>query len=219
MQQTVAPITDLSSLSRKVAIWAWISVGTQAALSLFSYLEAAALARMAPSEEINWLDPVLSPDTDLAAGAVSLVMFVAIVIASVISLRWIYLSNRNAHVLAEGLTVSPGWNVGWFFVPIANLYKPFEGVEQVWRASKNPEDWRAAEIPAHLRWWWAFWLLTSILGGIGWRIEISGGTVGARLLANITDIASTVFAIPATIFFLRIIREVSAFQAGRSGPV
>lgn len=219
MQQVGGPIKDLASLSRKVAIWAWASVATQAALSVFSCMEAAALSRMTLSEPMNWLDPVLAPDTDVAAGLVSLVMLIVVIVASIVSLRWIYLANRNAHVFANGLAVSPGWNVGWFFVPVANLFKPFEGIEQVWRASKNPENWRTQVIPDHLRWWWACWLLTTILGSIGWRIEIRAATVGARLFANITDVASTAVAVPATILFLRVVREVTAFQVFKTETV
>jgi hypothetical protein len=38
---------------------------------------------------------------------------------------WIYRANANAHALGGDLSVSPGWAVGWFFVPIACLFKPY----------------------------------------------------------------------------------------------
>lgn len=49
--------------------------------------------------------------------------------------RWIYLTNANAHLLSDDMTISPAWSVGWFFVPFANLVKPYQGVKETWRAS------------------------------------------------------------------------------------
>src|SRR5262249_29946861 len=46
--------------------------------------------------------------------------------AGIALLVWVYRANRNARALgAEGLAYSPGWSVGWFFVPLANLVMPY----------------------------------------------------------------------------------------------
>ena len=51
---------------------------------------------------------------------------------------------RNCNVRALGandLSISPGWSAGWFFVPFANLVKPFVAVREIWNASdSDPRD-------------------------------------------------------------------------------
>jgi hypothetical protein len=40
-------------------------------------------------------------------------------------LRWIYRTNKNLRYLSgEQMKFTPDWSVGWFFIPIANVYKP-----------------------------------------------------------------------------------------------
>jgi Domain of unknown function (DUF4328) len=76
------------------------------------------------------------------------------VVAGVLSLVWIYRINRNAQRLTRySLPISSGWAVGWYFVPIGALWKPFEAIEQAWQASTSPTAWRSVPTPALLRWW------------------------------------------------------------------
>src|SRR3546814_11195073 len=63
-------------------------------------------------------------------------------------------------------------SVGWFFVPIANLWMPFQAMRQLSKASAKPGDWEAAYTSALLAWWWLFWL--------GWQVA----TVAAMVLTG-----------------------------------
>lgn len=83
----------------------------------------------------------------------------------ILALRWIYLANANAHALgAEGMRFTPGWTVGWYFVPIASLWKPYQAMKETWQASAAKTDWRAVRVPRLLPWWWACWLLSTSIG-------------------------------------------------------
>src|SRR4030095_8115621 len=65
----------------------------------------------------------------------SLVLLTAL--ASFVSLLvWIYAAHANLPALNAGpLEFSPGWAVGWFFIPIANLVKPYQAVVEIWKGS------------------------------------------------------------------------------------
>ena len=79
------------------------------------------------------------------------------------ALRWIYLANANAHALgAEGMQFTPGWAVGWYFVPIASLWKPYQAMKEIWQASAAGTDWRGVRVPRLLPWWWACWLISTL---------------------------------------------------------
>lgn len=58
----------------------------------------------------------------------------------------------------SGLRNSPGWAVGWWFVPIANLWKPFQAMSELARASDDPDRWRAVRRPWTLIAWWLAWI-------------------------------------------------------------
>jgi len=89
----------------------------------------------------------------LVFGLVASVPGTALVI---LFLRWTYLANLNARTLgAEGMRFSPGWSVGWHFIPFANLWMPYRAMQEIWQASSAPHHWQGAKTPAILPWWWA----------------------------------------------------------------
>lgn len=76
---------------------------------------------------------------------------------------WLYRSAANNRALgASGLKYSPGWTVGWFFIPFANLVMPYRTVREVWLASQDPAD-RAdrGAAPLVLAWWGTYILASA----------------------------------------------------------
>jgi hypothetical protein len=101
-----------------------------------------------------------------AAPAIVLVIayFVALLASYALVGCWIYRTNANAHAFGGGMTMEPGWAVGWFFVPIASLFMPYEGVKETWEAShRMAGNYRDMEDYWLLRWWWGLWLTSNIL--------------------------------------------------------
>jgi hypothetical protein len=94
-------------------------------------------------------------------GIVQLFMIVALAVAV---LCWIYRANSNARALgAASMRFTPGWAVGWYFIPIFNLWKPYQAMKEIWRASANPPDWQSQGRSPLLPWWWFLWIVTILL--------------------------------------------------------
>ena len=132
-------------------------------------------------------------------------------------LRWIHLTIRNAHALDPSMTITPGWAVGWFFVPIAGLWKPFDGMRQAWQASANPQAPDSVPIPAVLRWWWGAWVVTSIIGNIIFSLTNKADTVDALIVANAVTVATLPVDIVLAIALTTILRRLSQMQRDAAG--
>jgi hypothetical protein len=70
-------------------------------------------------------------------------------------------ANRNVRVFgAGGLSFTPRWAAGVFFVPIWALYKPYQAMKEIWQGS-DPDralgSW-LGKAPALLSWWWGMYL-------------------------------------------------------------
>ena len=51
---------------------------------------------------------------------------------------WIYIAGRNLVAAdVDDLDFTPGARIWWFAVPFANLVKPFQGMRELWNASRN----------------------------------------------------------------------------------
>jgi hypothetical protein len=81
---------------------------------------------------------------DLRQGIIGVAYIVLLLATSVVVLVWIYGANRNAHAIgATGMRFTPGWAVGWYFIPIFNLWKPYQAMKEIWKASADPGNWQA----------------------------------------------------------------------------
>src|SRR5690242_12224870 len=111
---------DLSGITRSasLAVWAYMAVNLLLGISDFYGQHLAA-----------------EPPAPDAVGPVEFLalLFLLTLVATIILVgRWIYRASGNAHTLANDLTITPGWAVGWFFIPFANLVRPFESMKETW---------------------------------------------------------------------------------------
>ena len=88
--------------------------------------------------------------------------YLVVYLGGIFFFMWLVRANKNARALgARDMEFTPGWMVGWFFVPLANLFKPYEVVEELYLASdpgSDAESWGAAEMPRTILAWWLSWI-------------------------------------------------------------
>jgi hypothetical protein len=195
-----------------MATWAWLAVQSlYAVAALYSFMELSGLPGDTP---MAFADPV-PPEVEMSMNAVAiaaLLHLLAFAVSGFLILRWIHRVNSNAQGWSSTMGVSPGWNVGFFFIPIANLFKPFQGVRETWEASQAGPDYLA---PNWMRWWWAFWLATNILGNISFRIGMQAGTAGETAIGAAIDVVAGIVGIPLALLLIRLIRELTLAQESR----
>lgn len=148
-------------------------------------------------------------------GLVQIVLFVGTVVAF---LMWLHRARRNLPALhARDLRFSPGWAVGYFFIPILNLFRPYQAVKETWKASDpttlHPTAWKDSRGSSVLRWWWAFWLIMNWLGMIAFRISLAAGDDLSVLRgASVMTVLADFFEIVAAVFAIFVVREIDRRQ-------
>ena len=74
---------------------------------------------------------------------------------------WVYRVCWNTHVLGGvNLPYTPGWAVGWFFIPLANIVMPCLVMQSIYKASKHPVQWRKVGASKLILAWWVLGLLS-----------------------------------------------------------
>ena len=70
---------------------------------------------------------------DVAVLSVGLLALLAYFTTVVLWAMWRVRANKNMRALRPDghFTFTPGWTAGWFFVPIANLFKPYQAVKEM----------------------------------------------------------------------------------------
>jgi hypothetical protein len=144
------PLLDRYAHRARFALYAYMGVLP------FSTLETAA-------EWAGWVDAENggSDPWSTVALAILIVTFVVMIVTMILVAMWIY--RAHAHLKftrAQGPTMDPSWAIGWYFIPIANLVKPFDAMRQLWTRSGTREvtDGRTSI----LKFWWGAWILANI---------------------------------------------------------
>lgn len=79
-------------------------------------------------------------------------------------LVWVYRSTANLHTKGfQGLKIRPGWAIGWWFVPIAFFWKPFQALSQIERTSFYTTKWQNKNSSKFLKIFWIFYLISLAL--------------------------------------------------------
>ena len=158
-------------------------------------------------------DPYLIDEAEAATVLAQLALFVG---TAIVFLVWLYRAEVNARALgAQDMMVSPGWAVGWFFIPLVHLVMPFVAVRELWKASATPRDWQLGPVSPVVVLWWACWLGTVISGNIAFALSRMDD-YGALVAADFMGTVSAVFTIPSAILLAAIIGRIQAMQEAPS---
>jgi hypothetical protein len=209
-----AEFRDPQGLARAAILGLWIWLVAQSSFGLASVYEAMILSGLPQGVFLSM--SMSAPGVELSgfiSAGTGILTLISFWVSGVIVLRWIYRVNANAHGFADGMSVSPGWNVGWFFVPVANLIKPFQGVRETWQVSQGSPNWQDEPVPALLRWWWACWLITNFIDNVTFRLSLRSRTVGESLVISVLDIVSAVISVALGLLLIRVIRDLTQAQA------
>jgi hypothetical protein len=109
-----------------------------------------------------------SADLDVARQAdddvqhASAVYLLLLVVAGVLFIAWLYhLTKVIEQHSPEALRHRPGWAIGGWFVPILNLVRPKQMVDDVWSGSSS--DWSSSGPAFYVHLWWAVFLIAGFV--------------------------------------------------------
>jgi hypothetical protein len=135
------------------------------------------------------------------------------IVTGIAFLKWIYRANLNCRGFgAEGMKFSPGWSIGYYFIPILNLVRPYQSMKEIWQVSHGPRNWNTQSGSALLGWWWALWLISNFLGQIVFRTSMNANTVEAIQASTGISIFASIIGIPLCLVAINLVKTISTKQ-------
>jgi hypothetical protein len=148
-------------------------------------------------------------NNDPVQGIIGLLQSGLGIVTGITFLKWIYRAYKNIQGFgAEGLRFSPGWAVGYYFIPILSLIRPVQVMGEIWRASDDPRDWQRKPGSWLIGSWWTLFLLYTGVTQISLEIAIQASTNDQWTLAAVLAILGDLFSIPLSIAALKLVLEV-----------
>ncbi len=149
-------------------------------------------------------------------GAFAIIAAVYMIVLIVVFSKWICRGHRNIRQFGAGfLRISPRAAVGWFFVPVFSLFKPYQAMKDLWRASHDPLDWRMAGTTPLLPLWWTLWVTTNILDNLSLRLSFGGNAEEMTMATATIDTASALLGIPLCFMAAALVGRITRAQEER----
>jgi hypothetical protein len=195
-------VVDPTALTKFLQRLLWANV-VVACLALA--VDLAELVRV----QLGQLTPDQLASNDPMQGIVGLLQAGLGLVTGLVFLRWVYRAYKNIQGFgAEGLRFSPGWAVGYYFVPFLSLIRPAQVMSEIWRVSQDPQNWMRRRGSWLVGTWWALFLLYSVATQVSLELALDGSTNDQWWLAGIFGILGDLFSIPLSIVALRLVTEI-----------
>jgi len=154
------------------------------------------------------LDPVAAAAADDRSDVSDLLYIATFAGSALLFLSWLWRAHRNLEALGVSSEYTSRGALLWWFVPIANLFKPYRVVSEV---SDNAAPW--------IEVWWASWVLSGFVSiGVEAIWEQPDDLDGLRF--NLwREAAGDGLLIVAALLLAVIVFQITGDQEQRAGPV
>tara|TARA_B100000963_G_scaffold197151_1_gene171554 strand:- start:64 stop:813 length:750 start_codon:yes stop_codon:yes gene_type:complete len=173
--------------------------------------------------EIFYLFTISTSDIDLSR-AESIEYFFAIyatpfilitVVGFIFAAIWIYRANYNVRCLgATRLIFTPGTSVIWYFVPIANLWKPYQAMKEIFIKSHNLNENvdKINNAPSFFALWWFCWIVGNIITQAESRLILRAQTIDDIIIYTAIGIISSIILLVNWFLFFKIVNQINMMQ-------
>ena len=190
---------------RRLLVWGW-AVLTLALVGQIAELSGVvSLDEDAPRLGLN----ALYLGVSVSDGLLAFTTFV-------IFCMWTYRAAANVKAAqVPGFGFTPAWSVGWHFVPIANLFKPFQAMRQIWALSHGSDRAGAHDGQSLLIAWWGLWSLSLAVGMMLGMAAASPGTPEEKQEAILLAIVNSATNLALYPLALRLVARLTEAQRDR----
>ena len=198
-------VKDPRALTKLLVTMLWISLGLEVISLLSDAAEYSLLGRSYTEAEAT--------ANDNRQALIGLVYLLVYIVTVVVFAKWIYRANINSRGFgANGMRFSPGWSVGYYFIPFINLVRPYQAMKEILQVSEDPKQWAWRSVPAVIGWWWALWLICSFAGNLVFRLSLRAETIDELQTATGVSIAAGIFGIPLCLVAMKLVKTIAANQ-------
>jgi hypothetical protein len=204
---------------RGLAKWLKIALGALALATLLNGLSSS--LQIGLLEEVQRgvrIAKQAAAANELREALTGSIYLIANVATAILFLRWTYLTKKNTTALgASGLAFSPGWSVGYYFVPVLTFWKPYQALKETFQASHPEfrEKWKEAPRPGLLPLWWAIWLINCFLGQAIFRASLGADTIPKFIAASGMTVLSTLIDLPLVAVVWVLVSTLQRWQIAK----
>lgn len=147
---------------------------------------------------------------------IAIVYLVIFIISAITFILWFRRAYFNLHLKTKTLTFLEGWAAGAWFVPIVNLYRPYQIMKELYDKTIELLNQKGLLLNTmttrFLGWWWTFWILNNIAEQIVYRYSKIAITIEQLTNSTILSMAKHCIGIPLALLAIKVIHDYSKLE-------
>jgi hypothetical protein len=195
--------------ARNATILIWLVLVMEILSLLSSYLQYTLLVSASNGTDIS---PEAASSNDSREQIIGIFSLAVLIISAVTFTSWFRRAYYNLHQRVNNLAFTEGWATGSWFVPVLNLFRPYQIMKELYEETRNLFQRKGVMLAEdlstkYLGWWWALWIINNILGQIAFRTSMKADTINELISSTILNMTTNVINIPLAFLAMRIIRD------------
>ncbi len=167
--------------------------------------------------EGNQVDADVATSSDTRQLVISYLHLIVYVISVVTFIQWFRRAYFNLGQRIGTLTFDESWAAKSWFIPIVNLYKPYQIMMELYKETKELllKEGRHEGEKLHLNYvglWWSLWVIAGIVGRIIYQYNKEAETLDELMISSAISICSVVIDIPLSLVTIKVIKDYSQVE-------
>lgn len=205
------PLNPNDQRSKTAIILIWIVLTIEIISLISSFFQLNLLQSVADGGTVT-IDEANANDT--REQIIAIVFMVAYLVSAITFIMWFRRAYFNLHQRVNHLADTEGWAAGSWFIPIFNLFKPFQIMRELYREtrvllSNNGIMNYEALSTKFLGWWWGLWIFNGFMGNISFRMSRNAETVDQLISWTQFNIFTSIIFIPLALITVKLIMDYS----------
>lgn len=205
---------DNSQRAKNAITLMWIILILEIAMALSSYLQLNLLEKIADG---TYYDNGSINTNDIREGIVALAYIAGYIVSVVMFVRWFRRAYYNLHTQMRGLSFEEGWAAGCWFVPILNLFRPYQIMKELYVETQkliaNRLNVSRSVNLTIVGIWWALWVISNIINNFVTRITWLAKSIDDFILSSQLSIVTSLIGIPLCLITVKVIRDYAEMES------
>jgi hypothetical protein len=103
------------------------------------------------------------------------------------------------------MTFSPGWSIGWYFIPIANFIKPYQAMKEIWQVAHRGRPGPSSIVGG----WWILWIVSNFLGRLTMKLALKAADAQSYTTSAVADAISDGIDIILNVVALMLVTAIA----------
>lgn len=154
---------------------------------------------------------------DMRERTIAIISMIVYIITSISFIQWFRRAYYNLHQKVTYLFQSEGWAAGCWFVPIVNLYRPYQIMKELYQETKKLLEKEGLNVSSNttsitLGLWWTLWITNNIIGQFIFRYSLKAETINELTVSTVASMIGNIVGIPLALITIKIIKDYSNIE-------